>query len=318
MKKRIMSMCLAAVMAGTLMAGAVSVSAEENDKYVIGVSISGYQAPYFVAMVDAMENKAEELGNVELKVLDAENDAQKQASQVESLIDQKCDLIMITPFDSKAIVPTMKKVYDAGIPLFDVNAQHDDAAQDYLVTFVGASMEDEAAMAADSLLNAFGEEECNVVIIEGAAGTFPAIHRTEGFLAAIEGHDNINVLANQNCGWDRPTAQTTMDDFLTRYDDIDAVYAHDDNMAIGVIQSLKAAGRLEDVQVFSISGTQEGVAAIKAGEMVSTVDQSPTWEGEAAVEYAVRYLEGEEIDNWIKTPIAEITADNADEFSPAW
>ncbi|HCT92715.1 MAG TPA: hypothetical protein DF613_15250 [Lachnospiraceae bacterium] len=289
-----------------------------GDKYVIGVSISGYQAPYFVAMVDVMEAKAKEMGNVELKILDAEWDTQKQASQVESLIEQKCDLIEIVPCDSEAIIPTMQMVKDAGIPLFVVNTQHDEAAEDLITTFIGASMEDEAAMCADSIINTFNGEECNLVIIEGAAGSFPAIHRTSGFEAAVEGQDNIHILAKQNCGWDRPTAQQTMDDFLTRYDNLNAVFAQDDNMAIGVIQALKAAGRLDEVKVFSISGTIEGVDAVKAGEMVSTVDQSPQWEGEAAVEYAVKCLEGETLDKWIKTPIADINKENADQFSPAW
>jgi ABC-type sugar transport system substrate-binding protein len=174
-------------------------------------------------------------------------------------------------------------------------------------------------MCAQSMVDTFGENPVNMVIIEGAAGSFPAIHRTSGFQTAIEGKTNYTILGQQNCGWDRPTAQATMEDFITRYGDkLNAVYSHDDNMAIGVIQALKAAGILEQVKVFSISGTIEGVDAIKAGEMVSTVDQSPTWEGEAAVEYAVKYLNGEQLPKWIKTPIASITADNAAQFSPAW
>lgn len=318
MKKRLLSVLLGVSTVAMMMTGASTVMAEEADKVVIGVSISGYQAPYFVAMVEAMENKAAEMGNVELKVLDAEWDTQKQASQIESLIEQECDIIEVVPCDSEAIIPTMEKVKEADIPLFVVNTQHDEKAEDLITTFIGASMEDEASMCAESMLETFGDEQVNIVYIEGAAGAFPSIHRTSGFDAAIEGHDNVNVLAKQNCGWDRPTAQQTMDDFLTRYDDLNAVFAHDDNMAIGVIQALKAAGRLEDVKVFSISGTIEGVDAVKAGEMVSTVDQSPTWEGEAAVEYAVKCAQGETLDKWIKTPIAAINADNADEFSPAW
>lgn len=293
--------------------------AEKTYDYTIGVSISGFSAPYFVAMTAAMDEKLKDYPGLELKILDAEWDVQKQASQIESLIEQKCDLIEVVPCDSTAIIPTMQKVFDAGIPLFVVNTQHDASSEDLIVTFIGASMEDEAAMAAQSMIDKFGDEPCNLVIIEGAAGSFPAIHRTEGFNAAIEGHDNFKVLAAQYCEWDRPTAQATMEDFIIRYgDELNAVFAHDDNMAIGVIQALKAAGMLDKVSVFSISGTMEGVEAIKAGEMVSTVDQSPTWEGEAAVEYAVRYLEGELLEKWTKTPIAEITAENADEFNPAW
>ena len=95
-------------------------------------------------------------------------------------------------------------------------------------------------MCAQSMVDYFKGDPCNLVIIEGAAGSFPGIHRTDGFYEAIKGHDNFNVLAAQYCEWDRPTAQATMEDFITRYgDELNAVYAHDDNMAIGVIQALR-------------------------------------------------------------------------------
>ncbi len=286
-------------------------------KYVIGISVSGFQAPYFKALIAAAEEEAKKQ-NVELKVLDAEWDAQKQASQVESLIQQKCDAIEIIPCDSKAIIPSMKKVNEAKIPLFVVNTQHDAEAEGLIVTFIGASMEDEASMAADSVKKILGDKGGTVVMIEGAAGSFPAIHRSSGFMDAIKDNPDIKVVANQNAGWDRAQAQKVMEDFLTRLPEIDVLYAHDDNMAIGAIQAIKAAGRQDKIKVVSISGTIEGYAAVKAGEMVSTVSQPPDWEGKSAVEYAVKYLKGEKLEKWIKTPIAQVTKDNVDQFKGVW
>ena len=286
-------------------------------KYVIGISVSGFQAPYFKALIAAAEEEAKKQG-VELKILDAEWDAQKQASQVESLIAQKCDAIEIIPCDSKAIIPSMKKVKEANIPLFVVNTQHDAEAEDLIVTFIGASMEDEASMAADSVKKVLGDKGGKVVMIEGAAGSFPAIHRSSGFLDAIKDSPNIEVIANQNAGWDRAQAQKVMEDFLTRYPEIDMLYAHDDNMAIGAIQAIKAAGRQDKIKVVSISGTIEGYASVKAGEMVSTVSQPPDWEGKSSVEYAVKFLKGEKLEKWIKTPIAQVTQDNVDQFKGVW
>ncbi len=287
-----------------------------NDKPVIGISVSGFAAPYFKALIAAAEMEAEAQG-VELKVLDAEWDSQKQATQVESLIAAGCDVIEIIPCDSTAIIPTMEKVNAAGIPLVVVNTQHDPASEDLIVTFVGASMEDEAAMAAEAVKEILGAEGGKVVIVEGAAGSFPAIHRTSGFLAAIEGA-NIEVLANQNAGWDRATAMAVMEDFLTAYPDIDALYAHDDNMVIGCIQAIKDAGREDEIKVVSISGTIEGYDAIRNGELYSTVSQPPDWEGMMAVQVAVGILNGEEYPKWVKTPIAQVTAENVDKFKGVW
>jgi ribose transport system substrate-binding protein len=109
-----------------------------------------------------------------------------------------------------------------------------------------------------------------------------------------------------------------MEDFLTRYDKIDVLYAHDDNMAIGAIQAIKAAGRMSEIKVVSISGTIEGYEAVKAGEMYSTVSQPPDIEGKNAVEYAIRYLNGEKIDKWVKTPIAQVTKENVNQFKGVW
>ncbi|HHW00486.1 MAG TPA: sugar ABC transporter substrate-binding protein [Clostridiaceae bacterium] len=292
-------------------------ASSDDGKIVIGLSISGFAAPYFKAMVAAAEEEAKKQ-NVELKVLDAEWDTQKQASQVESLIAQKVDVIEIVPCDSKAIIPSMKKVKEAGIPLIVVNTQHDPEAEDLIVTFVGASMEEEAAIAAKSVKDILGEKGGNVVIIEGAAGSFPAIHRTSGFKDAIKDNPNIKILTAQNAGWDRSQAMSVMEDFLTRYPDINVVYAHDDNMAIGAIQAIKAAGRLNEMSVVSISGTIEGYDAIRNGELYSTVSQPPDWEGMMAVQAAVKLLNGEKLEKWIKTPIAEVTKENVDQFKGVW
>jgi ribose transport system substrate-binding protein len=212
----------------------------------------------------------------------------------------------------------MRKVKDAGIPLFVLNTQHEPEAENLIVTFIGASMEDEAKMAADSVKELLGAKGGNVVIVEGAAGAFPAIHRTSGFKDAIADSPQIKIIANQNAGWDRAQAQSVMEDFLTRYDKIDVVFAHDDNMAIGAIQAIKAAGRLAEIKVVGIGGTIEGLDAIKANEMFSSVSQPPDWEGRAAVEYAVRYLNGEKLDKWTKTAIAPINKANVNQFKGVW
>jgi ABC-type sugar transport system substrate-binding protein len=300
----------------TVFAGGGSQGSGGAKKPVIGISVSGFQAPYFKALIDAAEQEAR-VRNVELRVLDAEWDAQKQASQIESLIAQKCDVIEIIPCDSTAIIPTMRKVKDSGIPLFVVNTQHDPSSEDLIVTFIGASMEDEAAMVAESVKKLLDRKDGNVVIIEGAAGSFPAIHRTSGFIDSIKDSPNIKIIANQNAGWDRAQAQRVMEDFLTRYDNIDIVYCHDDNMAIGAIQAIKAAGRNE-IRVVGIGGTIEGLDAIRNGDMYSTIDQPPFWEGRASVEYAARYLSGEKLDKWIKTAIAPIDKSNVDQFKGDW
>jgi len=314
MKKLLVMFLLVAMVASAFANG----SKESSDSTkVIGISVSGYAAPYFKALITAAEAEAAKQ-NVKLKVLDAEWNTQTQASQIENLIAQKVDVLEIIPCDSVAVIPSMKKVVDAGIPLVIVNTQHDASTENLIETFVGASMEDEAAMAADSAIKLIGKTEGKVVMIEGAAGSFPAIHRSSGFEEAISGYSNIELLAKQNAGWDRATAMSVMEDFLTRFSKIDVLYAHDDNMAIGAIQAIKAAGRMDEISVVSISGTIEGYDAIRSGEIFSTVSQPPDWEGEMAVKAAVDILNGKTLDKWTKTPISQVTKENVDNFKGVW
>jgi len=295
---------------------AVKTTQTTAKKKIIGISVSGFSAPYFKALIAAAEKEGKKQ-NVQLKIMDGEFDTQKQASQVESLIAQKVDLIEIIPADSSAIIPTMKKVKAAKIPMIIVNTQNDPSTNNLIVTFVGASMEDEATMAAESIKKVLPKGG-NVVMIEGAAGSFPAIHRSSGFETAIKDRPDIKIVAKQNAGWDRAKAMATMEDFLTRYPKIDALYAHDDNMAIGAIQAIKAAGRLKEIPVISISGTIEGYAAVKSGEIFSTVSQPPDWEGMMAVQAAVKTLKGEKLSKWIKTPISQVTKQNVSKFKGVW
>lgn len=321
MKKRLLSFAVILCLAGSLVSGcsnqgSTTTKTTDSKKKVIGISVSGFSAPYFKALIAAAKVEAEKQG-VTLKIMDGEFDTQKQASQVESMITQKVDLIEIIPADSTAIIPTMKKVKDAGIPLAIVNTQNDPSTNDLITTFVGASMEDEAIMAADAIKKVLPKGG-KVIMIQGAAGSFPAIHRSSGFETAIKDRTDIKIIAKQNAGWDRAKAMAIMEDYLTRYPQIDALYVQDDNMAIGAIQALKAAGRLKDVPVISISGTIEGYEAIKSGELYSTVSQPPDWEGMMAVQAAVKILNGEKVEDWIKTPISQVTKENVSQFKGVW
>lgn len=284
---------------------------------VIGFSVAGFSTPYFRVLIDYAKLEAIKQ-SVELKVVDAEWDSGKQAGQVEELLAQKVDALCIIPIDSKAIIPTFKKVKEAGIPLIDVNVQNDPDADVIIDTFVGASMEEEATLAAESIMKLLGDKGGNVVMLEGAAGNFAAIHRAIGFEDAIKKNPNIRIIAREYTGWDRDRAMKAMENFLTRFKKIDALYAHDDNIAIGAIQAIKTAGRAGEFPIASISGNIDGYEAIKRGEIYSTVSQPPDWEGTTAVQVAVKLMDGERVDKWVKTPVKPVTRENVSDFKGLW
>jgi ABC-type sugar transport system substrate-binding protein len=287
------------------------------DYKTIGFSVAGFSTPYFRVLIDYAKLEAIKQG-VELKVLDAEWDINKQKKQMKDLIDQKVDAICIIPIDSKQIIPTLKLVKAAGIPLIDVNVQNDPDTNDIIDTFVGASMEEEATFAAESILKLLGEKGGNVIILEGPKGNFAAIHRTLGFEEVIRKNSNIHIIARAYTDWDMIKAEKAMEGFLTKYKRIDAVYAHDDNIAIGAIQAIKKAGRAGEFPIAAISGNIEGYEAVKRGEIYSTVSQPPDWEGTTAIRVAIKLMNGEKVDKWVKTPVKPVTRDNVSSFKGIW
>jgi ABC-type sugar transport system substrate-binding protein len=288
-----------------------------NSNRVVGFSVAGFSTPYFKVLIDYAKLEAIKY-NIELEVVDAEWDMEKQISQIEKLVEKKVDALCVIPINSNGIIPAYKKVKEARIPLIDVNVQNDPEANDIIDVFIGASMEEEAELAAESIMKLLGNKGGNVVILEGAEGNFAAIHRTLGFENAIKQNPNIKVIARAYTGWDRSRARNEMEDILTRFRKIDALYAHDDNIAIGAIEAIKGTGRVGEFPIASISGNIDGYEAIKRGEIYSSVSQPPDWEGITAVKVAVKLMNGERVEKWAKTPVKLVTRENVSDFNGLW
>jgi ABC-type sugar transport system substrate-binding protein len=287
------------------------------NRKIIGFSVAGFSTPYFRILIDYAKLEAIKQG-IELKVVDAEWDMAKQQKQIDDLISQKVDALCVIPIDSKQIIPALRRVKKQGIPLIDVNVQNDPQADEIIDTFVGASMEEEATYAAESIMKLLGDKGGNVIILEGAAGNFAAIHRTMGFEEAVKKNPNIHIIDRKYTGWDMGVAEKAMEGFLTKYKKIDALYAHDDNIAIGAIKAIKKAGRAGEFPIASITGNIEGYEAVKRGEIYSTVSQPPDWEGTTAIRVAVKLINGEKVDKWVKTPVKQVTKENVSNFKGIW
>lgn len=323
MKKRRVVICIAAAL---ILLCSCSETVEKTDrnnwtknpeKLTIAFSIPGYSAPYFRAMIDYAMLEAVNNG-MELVSMEADWDTKVQEEDIDYLIEQKVDAVCVVPVDSLAVVDVYQRVKQAGIPLIDVNVQNDDLSQNVIDCFVGASMEEESYLAAESMMKLLGESGGNIVMLEGAEGNFATVHRTKGFEDAIAQNINYKIIARAYTGWEREIAKQKTKGFLEQYPEIDALFAHDDNIAIGAIEAIKEAGRAGEFPIISISGNTDGYEAIKNGEIYSTVSQPPDWEGITAVRTAIRLINGEEVPKWIKTPVKLVTRENVSEFRGIW
>ncbi|MDL5377718.1 ribose ABC transporter substrate-binding protein RbsB [Exiguobacterium mexicanum] len=266
-------------------------SSEQETKdgdFKIGLSISTLNNPFFVALKDGAEEQATEL-DATLTVADAQNDAAKQVSDVEDMIQKRMDLILINPTDSEAVGAAVQSANDAGIPVITVdrNAESGD-----VVAHVASDNVAGGKLAGDYMVELVGEGG-KVVELEGIPGASATRDRGQGFNEAIDG--KLDVVAKQSANFDRAQGLTVMENILQDNKDIVAVFAHNDEMALGAVQALNSAG-LNDVKVIGFDATDDAVKAVEDGTMAATVAQKPTEIGKLGVEAAVNHLKGETVE----------------------
>lgn len=226
-----------------------------------------------IAETEWIEAACEERG-YKLIYTDGQSDTAKQVADVEDVIAQNPDYILLPPRETTGFETVLSMAADAGIPvlLIDRNTEGE------YVTQVSADFVWEGEQCAVLLDNYFKGEEFNIVVIEGTPGADSGIKRYEGFNAYLAEHSNMKIIASQVGNFNRADAQEVMENLIQAHgDSIDAVFAHDDDSAIGAIQALKAAGYKpgEDVMVVGVGGYADALKAIKAGEMLGSVECSP-------------------------------------------
>jgi ribose transport system substrate-binding protein len=279
------------------------------------VGVDSYQTTYEKAFIAAAEANP----NVETVVLDAGGDVARQIAQVEDLIQQDVDAIIIWPTNGEAVIPAVRKAHSAGIPVIVTNSNIAEQGFDFVKSFSGPDNITQGARSAEIMCEKFTEmgiqDEAQIVQISGQPGYTTAIERAKGFEDRLpEVCPNVTLLETQPGDWNREKSQTVMEAFLVKYDDIDGVYAGDDNMGVGALNAAKAAGR-DGIIFVGATNFSVGYEAMERGEYWGSIYQSPVDDAEAALQTAIDVLEGKEVPflNYFDTP--KITQDNMGDFT---
>ena len=258
-----------------------------SDSVTIGLSVSTLNNPFFVTLSEGAAAKAEELG-AKLTTIDAQDNASKQASDIEDLIQQNVDLIIINPVDSAAVAAAVESANTANIPVITVDRSSDGGE---VVSHIASDNAAGGALAGEYLLELVGEG-AKVVELEGVAGSSAARDRGEGFNSAVDG--KVDVVAKQTANFNRAEGLSVMENILQANPDVVAVFAHNDEMALGALEAISASGK--DIKVIGFDATDDAVAAVEAGTLAATVAQKPDEIGTIAVETAIAFLNGEEVE----------------------
>lgn len=312
--KRVLSLLAVMVLMVGLLAGCgQSAKPADDGEIVIGVSVaSATNNPHIVAVCSTLQGAIEAQGWTCI-LQDADNDASKQSIQFDNLVTQEVDLIVYWAHDPDAAVADVKKADEAGIPVVAYFADASAEAAEYIEAYVGADQLVIAGEVANCVHDALGGSG-NIVIINGKEGKSDFVLRSQGFRDTIASLGNYEVLAEEYCDTDRTQCQTIMENYLTTYENIDAVFVTNDAFGVGAYNAISAAGR-DDIKIFSIDGEQEVLKLIKEGKWTSDIYQTPMMMAEKCVEIVGQVLDGTfEGDYNQNTDYYVITAENVDDY----
>lgn len=277
-----------------------------SDEIKIGYSINTLNNPFFVEVKNAAEAAAKEAG-INISVVNANNDLATQMNGIEDLIQQKVDVIIIDPVDSKGTVPAVIAANEAGIPVITTGRKIEGGE---IKTHLGYDEISNGITAGEFLAKQI-KEKGKVIELQGTTGTDVARDRSKGFQEAMDKHSGIEIVASQSADFDRAKALTVVENILQANPDVVGLYAANDEMALGALQAIKAANK--DIVIVSNDGTEDALKAVQSKEIAGTMAISPSDYGKKAIEIASAVAKGESQPEFIELPANFVSLDNVSE-----
>jgi ribose transport system permease protein len=299
-----------------------STGQEEKETLTIAFVPKALNSPFWAAMETAALREAETQG-VHLVALaaDRETDVERQYQIIENLILQGVDAILLAPSGSKELVPAIRKANDAGIPVLLLDTRIDAAAAESVgaevLTYIGSDNFEGGAVAGRYLAEILSGSG-NVAVIEGISGHETADQRRLGFLSGIEGYTGITVVASQTANWERALAYNVAENLLQAHPEIDAIFAANDEMALGALEAADAAQRLDDIAIIGFDAIPDALDNIRAGRLLGSVAQFPSEMGRLGVAHAATLLrDGTAPPPEVLTKVEIIDLENLEQFESA-
>ncbi|MDQ3179896.1 MAG: ABC transporter substrate-binding protein [Acidobacteriota bacterium] len=293
-----------------------SANGTNGDKKVIGFSQMENNGPWRIAETKSMRDEASKRADkYELAVTDAQAQTSKQVSDVEDLIARRVNAIFLAPREFEGLAPALQAAKAAKIPVFLIDREAAGKVGDDYVTFIGSNFVQQGERVGEWLAKQTNGK-AGIVELQGTAGSSVANDRSKGFMNIISKNPEMKILASQPANFTRAEGQKVMENLIQAHNKaITAVYTHNDEMALGAIQALKAAGMNpgKDVLVVSIDGQKSALEAIIAGDMNITVESNPRF-GPVAFETYEKFLNGEQLPPKITLDDKFYDANNAAQF----
>lgn len=283
-----------------------------NDKIVMGFAQVGAESGWRTANTKSIQESAKTAG-VTLKFSDAQQKQENQIKAIRSYIQQKVDVIAFSPVVETGWDTVLLEAKRANIPVILTDRAVDSDDTSLYKTFLGSDFVLEGKKAGEWLVeNSKGESAVNVVELQGTTGAAPAIDRKEGFADAIKAAPQIKVVASQTGDFTRSGGKQVMEAFLKSQPDIDVVYAHNDDMGLGAIEAIEAAGKVpgKDIKIITVDAVKDGMQALADGKINYIVECSPLL-GDQLMDLAKKVLAGETVPERVVTEETTFTQEQA-------
>lgn len=276
-------------------------------KYVIGLAMNTQTNPFFVDVKDGVQKAADEHG-IELYITDAQDDPTIQMKDVENLITKKPDAIIIDTCDSDAIVSSIEACNEAGIPVFTMDRE---ANGGEVISHIGYDAIKSGRMAGQYLVDTLGGKG-KIVEIQGIMGTNVAQNRSQGFNEIMKENPDMEIVACQVADFDRAKGMSVMENILQANPEIDGLYAANDEMLLGALEAMEAAGRTDEIVKIGCDAIDDTLDAMKSGKVDATIAEPPFFLGKAILNTAYDYLEGKTVEPYVILDNQLVTQDTVD------
>ena len=288
----------------------------------IGVSMALFDDNFLTVLRNGMIEQTKAMDGVDIQVEDAQNDVAKQLDQINNFVASGVSAIVVNPVDTSATQAMTDAAEAAKVPLVFVNRQPanlDSLPDDQ--AFVGSDERESGALETKEVcrqLAEAGKSDANIYIMMGELSNQAAVQRTQDIQDVVDAGEcgvTLNVIDKQSANWSRNEAQDLMTNWLSTGQPFDALISNNDEMAIGAIQAMKAAGvNMDDVIVAGIDATHDALLSMAAGELDVTVFQDAAGQGAGALDAALKLAKGEEVDQTVYIPFQLVTPANMKEF----
>ncbi|GIF01649.1 ABC transporter substrate-binding protein [Paractinoplanes rishiriensis] len=320
MLKRLSAAVLGAVLIGSALAGCGGSdegsggdTGSGSDKLVLGFSQVGAESGWRTANTKSIQEAAAAAG-FELKFNDAQGKQENQITAIRGFITQKVDVIAFSPVVVSGWDAVLKEAKDAGIPVILTDRAVDAQDTSLYASFIGSDFVEEGKKAGQWLVDQYQgkTETVNIVELQGTTGSAPALDRQKGFAEVIKSNPNLKVVKSQTGDFKRADGKTVMETFLQSTPDIDVLYAHNDDMGLGAIEAIEAAGKKPgtDIKIITVDAVKDGMQALADGKINFIVECSPLL-GPQLMELAKAVDAGQTVEKRVLTKETTFTQEQA-------